>query len=150
MHTLQVTLHLSGQVRFVTFYSGAQPAHVSLAHIVHMHMQMCTYFFGAQCAQLHTLLVIFRFTFIAAGENKISKSGGKCALRYRKWMQFACGAPCGQTELRKPVLCGVLNRVRKSLSRSELLALNDTWTFDTNATRVKNMNPVLGHRDTVT
>ena len=72
MHTLQVTLHLSGQVRFVTFYSGAQPAHVSLAHIVHMHMQMCTYFFGAQCAQLHTLLVIFRFTFIAAGENKIS------------------------------------------------------------------------------
>ena len=130
MHTLQVTLHLSGQVRFVTFYSGAQPAHVSLAHIVHMHMQMCTYFFGAQCAQLHTLLVIFRFTFIAAGENKISDLFQSQVENVRSDTEngcnLHCGAPCGQTELRKPVLCGVLNRVRKSLLRSELLALNDT------------------------
>ena len=100
---------------------------------------------------MHTLLVIFRSTFIAAGADLrlVSKSGGKVAPRYRKWMQFACGAPCGQTELRKPVLCGVLNRVRKSLLRSELLALNDTCTFDTNTTHVKNINPVLCHCDTV-
>ena len=102
---------------------------------------------------MHTLLVIFRFRFIAAGENKISDLFQSQVENVRSDTEngcnLHCGAPCGQTELRKPVLCGVLNRVRKSLLRSELLALNDTCTFDTNTTHVKNINPVLCHCDTV-
>ena len=119
VHTLQVTLHLQ---KWDLLY-------FTLVHNVHVHMYMCFLWCTMCTTDAHASCNFQIYVYCSRWKpdlRLVSKSGGKVAPRYRKWMQFACGAPCGQTELRKPVLCGVLNGVRKSLLRSELLALNDT------------------------
>ena len=76
----------------------------------------CTCFFGSHCAHAHANVHIFLWCTMCTTAHAschfqvyvycsrwkqdlrlVSKSGGKVAPRYRKWIQFACGARCGQT-----------------------------------------------------